>query len=273
MLGLLARRARPGAASVKVFVDTAPVMEKPLAQARRPRLAGQAHQSRLARVRLLAVSRLDLHQPRARARRAGSGSLRRLPRLSRRLPDAGLSGALSSRCAPLHFLSDDRAQGPYRRRVPRRDRQSHLWLRRLPCRLSVEQIRAGLGREAKAAAPAPISSRRRSPISPALDEAAFRAHFAGSPIKRIGHDALPAQSPHRHRQFRRCAAAPGGRGQARPSLAAGACHGGLGRRAIVRCWRNTGRSPSDSKNANAMPRCGPSGRRWCRRIKPRGPTG
>ncbi len=42
---------------VKVFVDTAPVMEKPLAAAGGPRLAGQAHQPRVARIRLLAVPR------------------------------------------------------------------------------------------------------------------------------------------------------------------------------------------------------------------------
>ena len=42
---------------VKVFVDTAPVMEKPLAAGRGARLAGQAHQPRQPRVRLLAVSR------------------------------------------------------------------------------------------------------------------------------------------------------------------------------------------------------------------------
>ena len=45
---------------LKVFVDTAPVMEKPLAQAGRHRLAGQAHQPGLARIRLLAVPRRGL---------------------------------------------------------------------------------------------------------------------------------------------------------------------------------------------------------------------
>ena len=40
------------AGELKIFVDTAPVMEKPLARRRRHRLAGQAHQSGLARLRL-----------------------------------------------------------------------------------------------------------------------------------------------------------------------------------------------------------------------------
>ena len=46
---------------VKVFVDTAPVMEKPLAAARRHRLAGQAHQPGVAHARLVAVPGRDLH--------------------------------------------------------------------------------------------------------------------------------------------------------------------------------------------------------------------
>ena len=39
------------------------VMEKPLGAGRRPRLAGQAHQPGVAQIRLLAVSRRDLHRP------------------------------------------------------------------------------------------------------------------------------------------------------------------------------------------------------------------
>ena len=45
---------------VKVFVDTAPVMEKPLAQ--KAGLAGQAHQSGQPRIRFLAFSGLHLHR-------------------------------------------------------------------------------------------------------------------------------------------------------------------------------------------------------------------
>ena len=52
---------------VKVFVDTAAVMEKPLAASGRSRLAGQAHQPGLAAARLLAVPRRDLHDARASA--------------------------------------------------------------------------------------------------------------------------------------------------------------------------------------------------------------
>ena len=95
-------------AEVKVFVDTAPVMEKPLAQRSGARLARQAHQSRLARIRFVAVSRLDLHDARARARCARRRSLRDVPALSRCLPDRRLHRALSHRCAALHLLSHHR---------------------------------------------------------------------------------------------------------------------------------------------------------------------
>ena len=72
-------------------------------------LAGQAHQSRLARSRLVAVSRLDLHRRRDSAGCAGGGSLRLLPALPRHLPDARLPRALPARCAPLHLLPHHRA--------------------------------------------------------------------------------------------------------------------------------------------------------------------
>ena len=94
---------------VKVFVDTAPVMEKPLAAGGGARLAGQAHQSCLARPRLLAVPRLGLHHAGAGARPARGGPLRLLPRLPRHLPDGGLPGAVPARRAALHLVPDDRA--------------------------------------------------------------------------------------------------------------------------------------------------------------------
>ena len=96
---------------LKVFVDTAPVMEKPLAQAAGHRLAGQAHQPRQPRAWQLAVPRRDPDQPRARARRAGRRrpALRHLHALPRRLPDAGVRRPAPDRCAALHLLPDDRA--------------------------------------------------------------------------------------------------------------------------------------------------------------------
>ena len=75
----------------------------------RPRLAGQAHQSGVAATRLVAVSRRHLHHARSAAGRAGARPLRQLPRLPRCLPDGGFPGAVSSRCAALHFLPHHRA--------------------------------------------------------------------------------------------------------------------------------------------------------------------
>src|SRR5450432_1627460 len=56
-----------------------------------PRLARQAHQPGVARVRVLAVSRRDLHHARPAGRRRGGRSLRLLPGLPRHLPDRGIS--------------------------------------------------------------------------------------------------------------------------------------------------------------------------------------
>src|SRR5215471_6863869 len=89
----------PGA--LKLFVDTAPVMEKPLAQC-----AGLGWQGKHTNL----VSRRNLFAPRTRTRCCGIRPLRFMPALSRRLPDRGLPGALSARCATLHLLPDDRAQ-------------------------------------------------------------------------------------------------------------------------------------------------------------------
>ena len=110
---------------------------------RRSRLAGQAHQSRVAPAWLVAVSRRDLHDARTCAGRARNRSLRQVPGLPRYLPDQCVSGALPARCAALHFVSDDRAQGSDPARIPRKTGQPHLWLRRLPRGVPVEQVRAG----------------------------------------------------------------------------------------------------------------------------------
>ena len=96
-------------AEVKVFVDTAPVMEKPLAQK-----AGMGWQGKHTNL----VSRdfgswlflgsifttLELPPDEAEEDHCGA-----LPCLSGHLPHRRLSRALSAGCAALHFLSDHRA--------------------------------------------------------------------------------------------------------------------------------------------------------------------
>ncbi len=112
--------ARESGAEVKVFVDTAPLMEKPLGEA-----AGLGWQGKHTNL----VSRefgswlflgAILTLCRAGARRARGRPLRHLPAVHRRLPDRCVSRALSARRAPLHRLPHHRAQGPYSRGVPRR---------------------------------------------------------------------------------------------------------------------------------------------------------
>ena len=94
---------------VKVFVDTAPVMEKPLAA--RAGLGWQGKHTNLVSREFgswLFIGSIFTSAAH-RARRARAGSLRRLPALPRYLPDRRLHRALPDRCARLHLLSHHRA--------------------------------------------------------------------------------------------------------------------------------------------------------------------
>ena len=97
---------------VKVFVDTAPVMEKPLAQAAGLGWQGKHTNSAFARAWLVAVPRRDFQHARAAARSGRGGPLRLVSRVPRCLSDGGVSRALPARCKALHLLSHDRAQRP-----------------------------------------------------------------------------------------------------------------------------------------------------------------
>ena len=179
-------------------------------------------------IRLLAVPRRDLHHARPAAGRTGTGSLRHLPRLPRRLPDSGVPGALPARCAALHLLPHHRAQGPDPARAAAADRQPHLWLRRLSRGLPVEQVRAGRPRgEACGARGAARAEARRS--------RAARRRGVPHAVRQDRGEAhrprpLRAQRADRDRQFRRRGARVRGRAAAVRRLAAGARRGGLGAR-------------------------------------------
>ena len=126
---------------LKVFVDTAPVMEKPLAmqagigwQGKHTNLVSRDWGSWL----FLGEIYLAIDLPPDAPERDRCGSCRVLPR---HLPDRGLPGALPARRPALHLLPDDRAQGPDPARAAAAARQPHLWLRRLPGGLPLEQVR------------------------------------------------------------------------------------------------------------------------------------
>ncbi len=94
---------------IKVFVDTAPLMEKPLAAAAGLGWQGK-HTNLVSRqfgswLFLGAIfTTLDLPPDAAETR-----PLRQLPRLPRCLPDGGFPGAVPARCPALHFLPHHRA--------------------------------------------------------------------------------------------------------------------------------------------------------------------
>ena len=122
-------------------------------------------------------------------------------------PTAAFPGALPARCAALHLLPDDRAQGAHPARVPRGDGQPHLWLRRLPRGLPVEQVRA-------AARATRTCCRARELSAPRLaDLAAARRCRVPAGVLRLADQAdrarpVRAQRADRDRQQRRSGAAP-----------------------------------------------------------------
>ena len=181
-------RARRGGCEVKVFVDTAPVMEKPLAAAAGLGWQGKHTRARLARARIVALPRRDLHHGRAAARRgraatiaaragAASTSARRTrfprPTSSMRAAASPISpsstrGRSRASCAPgignrIFGCDDCLAVCPWNK-FAQAARETKL---------------AGAGRSRRAAAgrARPARRRRRS-----------AQLFAGTPVKRTGRD-------------------------------------------------------------------------------------
>ena len=128
---------------LKVFVDTAPVMEKPLAAAAGIGWQGK-HSNLLSRTHGnwlflgIIMTSLEFEPDPPAEEHCGSCT-----RCIDGLPDRRDRRAGADRCAGLHFLSDDRAFGPDPAPISRGDGQPHLRLRRLPGGVPVEPLRRG----------------------------------------------------------------------------------------------------------------------------------
>jgi epoxyqueuosine reductase len=178
-------RAEAGA-EVKVFVDTAPVMEKPLAQSagigwqgKHTNLVSRAHGSWLFLGEVFTTLELPPDPP--HADRCGSCT-----RCMAACPTAAIPAPYrleATRC--ISYLTIEHA-GP----IPEEFRVA-MGNRIYGCDdcLAVCPWNrfARAGREAKLAARADLEAPALSALS-RLDDAGFRAFFAGSPVKRIGRD-------------------------------------------------------------------------------------
>ncbi len=170
-----------------MFVDTAPVPEKPLGQA--AGLGWQGKHTNLVSRELgiwffIGSIFTTLDSARGCAR---GGPLRLVPGLPRHLSDGGVPGALSAGCAALHFLPDHRAQGAgamteLRARMGNRIYGCDDCLAVCPWnKFAVAASDLRYAARDDLVAP-PLAELAR------LDDAGFRARFSGSPIKRIGRD-------------------------------------------------------------------------------------
>ena len=218
--------ARASGAEVKVFVDTAPLMEKPLGEAaglgwqgKHTNLVSRAHGSWLFLGAILTSAEIEPDAPEA----DHCGSCRRC----------------------LDICPTDAFPAPYQ-----------LDARRCIAYLTIEhkghiaaEFRKAIGNRvfgcddclavcpwnkfASAARDIRLKAREGSHAPPlaellALDDAAFRKRFAGTPVKRTGPRPRAAQCAHRCRQFRRREPRAGRAAPAGGCLPARPRHGRLG---------------------------------------------
>ncbi len=202
--------AEIGPFGYRAFVDSAPVMEKPLA--RNAGLGWIGKHTNLINERAGSLfmlgelfTDLPLRGRRARARTAAEAAAPACPPARR-----GDHCALSARRTPLHLLPDDRAPRPDSRGAPSGDRQPDLRLRRLPARLPLEQVRAGRRRARLPRAPPSRRARTSSSCSPGPRRSTSRrpraARFAVSAFGAGCGTSRSRSATRRHRRarWRRC---------------------------------------------------------------------
>ncbi len=177
------------AADVKVFVDTAPLMEKPLAaaaglgwQGKHTNLVSREFGSWLFLGAILTTA--DLAPDAAEIDHCGSCT-----RCLAACPTNAFPAPYqldARRC--IAYLTIEH-KGHIAEEFRAADRQSRVRLRRLPRSLPVEQV-------CRARPRASACMRRAETDNPpladllALDDATFRARFAGTPVKRTGRDRV-----------------------------------------------------------------------------------
>ena len=158
-------------------------------RSRRARLAGQAHQSRVARIRLVAVPRRDLHRrSNCRPDERRERSLRHLPRLPRHLPDDGVSrrptSSMRGAASPIS-PSSTRA----RSRANSAPRSATASMAATTASRSARGTSSPqAGREAKLAARDSAARAGARRARAARRRGVPHAVLASSPIKRIGRD-------------------------------------------------------------------------------------
>ncbi len=271
LAAFLAAAARPEKIDVKVFVDTAPLDGEAARGAGRNRLAGQAHQPGVARIRLVAVPRRDPDRSRAPARRAGEPTI------------AGPAGPASTSARPAPFRrptgSTPGAASPISRsstRAPSRASFAAGSATAFTAATTASPSARGTSSPAQAARRssqrAPTSKLRRSPNSPVSTTPGSARCFAGRPGQAARARAIPAQRPRRDRQLGRSSARRGGVRTARRPGAAGARRRRLGAGAIA-CERGIrpDRQRASGKRARSVRRRGMAfrPRRAGRRDHPR----